>query len=218
MCYSTEADMDQKQIEKMWNKEFKNEFSWRPSPLLNGFTHPELPVSTMGLPGEIILMNWGLVPFWVQDAGLASIMKNRTLNAKGETVFKLASYRVPIIKRRCIIYVSGYYEWQHIQIPGAKKVEKKRYLIKLKDEPVFGLGGIYDEWTDKETGEMYTGFSVITVEANELMAEIHNSKKRMPLIFGSQAVANEWLTPLTRGQIEKSIVQLPSDRMYAEAV
>jgi putative SOS response-associated peptidase YedK len=45
------------------------------------------------------------------------------------------------------------------------------------------LAGIWDSWTDKETDETLNSFSVVTTEANELMAQIHNTKLRMPLIL-----------------------------------
>ena len=54
------------------------------------------------------------------------------------------------------------------------------------------MAGIYDEWTDLSTGEIKKSFSIITTEANELLAEIHNMKKRMPLILNKQNEAS-WL-------------------------
>ena len=55
------------------------------------------------------------------------------------------------------------------------------------------LGGIYGNWTEKESGEELTTFSIVTTEANELMTEIHNTKHRMPIVL-TKAMEKEWLT------------------------
>jgi putative SOS response-associated peptidase YedK len=45
------------------------------------------------------------------------------------------------------------------------------------------LAGLYSEWISSVSGEVTFSFTVLTTAANELMADIHNSKKRMPLIL-----------------------------------
>jgi putative SOS response-associated peptidase YedK len=56
------------------------------------------------------------------------------------------------------------------------------------------MAGIFQPWTDKETGETMDTFSIVTTKANALMEQIHNKKKRMPTILNAtQAV--EWLAP-----------------------
>jgi putative SOS response-associated peptidase YedK len=78
------------------------------------------------------------------------------------------------------------------------------------------LGGLYDEWTDRITGEVTKGFSIITVPANPLMEIIHNTKKRMPLIIPRDN-ETEWLDiRFNKEQVAKMIQPFPEEQMLAE--
>ena len=61
----------------------------------------------------------------------------------------------------------------------------KRYhgIYITADEEIFSIAGLYDQWVETSTGEILDTFSIITTDANDLIAEIHNSKKRMPVIL-----------------------------------
>jgi putative SOS response-associated peptidase YedK len=79
-------------------------------------------------------------------------------------------------RRRCIIPVDGFFEWKAIK--GQKA--KQPYAIAMKDGSPFGLGGLWENWKDPASGEWIRTFAIITTDANELVAEIHD---RMPLIL-----------------------------------
>ena len=83
-----------------------------------------------------------------------------TLNARADTIFEKPSFREPIMKKRCIVPSTGYFEWRH---EGANKIP---YYIYVKDEPIFSMAGIYDRWLDKDTGEEHKTFSIITTDTN----------------------------------------------------
>jgi putative SOS response-associated peptidase YedK len=142
----------------------------------NGFDHPQLPVMTNEDPHLVQPVEWGLVPFWAKDKSIA----NQTLNAVSETAFEKPAFRDSIKKRRCLIWVDGFFEWKHVG------KEKTPYYIYIQDHHAFTLGGLWSEWTDKQTGEVIKTCSILTTPANELMTEIHNTKKRMPLILTQQ--------------------------------
>lgn len=153
---------------------------------ISGFSHPALPVISSDNKEVIGLREWGLIPFWVKDGKAAKSIQNRTLNAVSETVFEKPSFRSSITKQRCLVLVNGFYEWREYN----KK--KYPYFIRLKDQPVICLGGVGSSWTDKTTGEIRETFAIITVSANPLMEQIHNTKKRMPLILEGEK-QNTWL-------------------------
>ena len=100
-----------------------------------------------------------------------------TLNARADTIFEKPSFREPIMKKRCIVPSTGYFEWRH---EGANKIP---YYIYVKDEPIFSMAGIYDRWLDKDTGEEHETFSIITTDTNSLTDYIDNTKHRMPAIL-----------------------------------
>jgi len=110
---------------------------------VNAFTFPKYPIITSS--DEVQVFNWGLIPFWVRTEEDATEIRKMTLNARADTIFEKPSFREPIMKKRCIVPSTGYFEWRH---EGANKIP---YYIYLKDEPIFSMAGIYDRWLDKDT-------------------------------------------------------------------
>jgi len=180
--------------------------------LVNGFDNPAMPVITDKQPDEIQFFHWGIIPKWVKDKETADKIRNNTLNAKAETIFEKASFKDSIKNKRCLILCSGFFEWQKI------KGKKYPYYISLKDDEVFVFGGIWSSWTDKETGEIFNTYSVITVEANEIVGEIHNTKKRMPLILEPED-ASKWIDKnLSDSEITDLMKPFDSSKMKAHTV
>ena len=79
-------------------------------------------------------------------------------------------------RRRCIMPVDLFFEWKAIKSARAKQP----YAIGMKDGSAFGLAGLWENWKDPTTDEWIRTFAVLTTEANELVAEIHD---RMPVIL-----------------------------------
>jgi putative SOS response-associated peptidase YedK len=152
----------------------------------NAFTYLPLPVITDAEPDTIQLMNWGLIPSWAKDQDDAIRLRKNTPNARIETIFEKKSFSESAHKRHCLVPVTGFFEWQHI------KGKTYPYYIHLKDEEIFSMAGIWDVWTDKQSGETKETFSILTTEANPLMARIHNSKQRMPVILPKETEL-DWL-------------------------
>lgn len=151
---------------------------------VNAFNFPKCPVITPS--EEIQVFNWGLIPFWTKTEEDAEEIRKMTLNARADTIFEKPSFREPIMKKRCIIPSTGYFEWRH---EGSKKIP---YYIYLKNEEIFSMAGIYDTWLDKSTGVEHTTFSIITTDTNPLTDYIHNTKHRMPTIL-SKEDEEKWL-------------------------
>ena len=140
----------------------------------SGFDYPVLPVITNN---GIAFSSWGLIPSWAKDSETAALIRSKTHNAVGETVFEKPSFRNSIVSQRCLLGINGFYEWRQFN------KAKYPYLVKVKSNDLFSLGCIYDIWVDRNTGEIKHTFSVLTTPANPLMETIHNTKKRMPLIL-----------------------------------
>lgn len=176
---------------------------------VSGFAHPHLPVINSE---GIRIFEWGLVPFWIKDIAGARDIGSKTLNAVGETVFEKPSFRNSIKRKRCLLPVSGFFEW--------REVDKKKYpyFIRLKGEELFSLGCIFENWVDKSTGEIKNTFSIITTPANPLMEKIHNVKKRMPLIIHRHDEA-AWIDPsLTKENIKDLIKPFDEEEMSAYTI
>jgi putative SOS response-associated peptidase YedK len=159
---------------------------------LTGFSHPELPVMLQKEPDRVQQAVWGFIPAWAKPDQTAELM-NKTLNARAETIFTTPMFRGAAPGHRCLIFVDGFFEWKHEKVGG--KLKKIPHYIRMPDHKPFALGGLYSHWIDKnDSGEVTTTCSIITTEANELMATIHNSKKRMPLVMNEDDW-NVWLDP-----------------------
>lgn len=174
---------------------------------VNAFNFPKCPIITTS--DEVQVFNWGLIPFWVKSEEDAGEIRKMTLNAKAETLFEKPSFRESIKSKRCIIPSTGYFEWRH---EGNKKIP---YYIFLKDEIIFSMAGIYDEWLDKETGEVYHTFSIITTPANKLTAQIHNTKQRMPAILHKRDEERWFDLSLKKEEIQSLLHPYETETMTA---
>ena len=133
---------------------------------------------------ELELMRWGLVPHFAKS--LADFKGFSTFNARAETLLTSATWRVPFKKRRCLVPADGFYEWK--KLDDSPKPAKEPYAITLTNGEPMAFGGIWDAWKDAD-GKWLQSFSIITTEANEIMATIHT---RMPVIVHRRDWV-EWL-------------------------
>jgi putative SOS response-associated peptidase YedK len=117
-------------------------------------------------------MRWGLVPSWWQKT--IKDIKLATFNARAETVTTKPFFRQAWKRNRCLIPTSGYYEWQTIG------KEKQPWYFTRRDREVVTTAGLWDEWTDIETGEVLRSCTMIITEPNAMVAEVHD---RMPVIL-----------------------------------
>jgi putative SOS response-associated peptidase YedK len=140
------------------------------------------PVVTSHSPNEISRMFWGLIPHWARDDSF----KYKTINARAETVAKLATFREPFSYTRCIVPATGFYEPDKINF---KKAPFPWHYFQLKDQKMFGFAGLYDVWKDKQTGKEIRSYTIITTTPNSLVGKIHD---RMPVILDPEDEAM-WL-------------------------
>lgn len=166
---------------------------------VSGFSHPKAPVMTSYEPHKIRPYVWGFIPFWAKNGEQASSLWQKTLNATCENLFTTPMFRAAAPRQRCLIFVDGFFEWKWSDEKGKIKTP---YYIFMEGHHPFALGGIFSNWTDKKTGEIFHTYSVITTPANDLMTQIHNSNKRMPLIMPEEKW-DRWLDP----EAEKQEVQ-----------
>ncbi|ABK99477.1 SOS response-associated peptidase [Pelobacter propionicus] len=112
---------------------------------------------------------WGLIPSWSTDPSKGASL----INARSETVAEKPSFRHAIKKNRCIIPVSGFFEWSHAG------TEKHPHFICLADKSVMALAGIWEHWKSPD-GTVLETFSILTTSANKLISGLH---ERMPVIL-----------------------------------
>jgi len=164
-------------MEERFNATYPEDFDFQPIYHTSGFEHPLLPVLTSNQFGIFQRMAWGLIPSWIKTEKDAQEISNKTLNARFESITEKPSFRQVAQTNRCLIPVTGFFEWQQV---GSKKIP---WFISVRNDDAFSLAGLWSNWVNPQTGEFIQTFTIITTEANDLMAKIHNTKKRMPAIL-----------------------------------
>jgi putative SOS response-associated peptidase YedK len=192
MCFSVNVNLIKEELENRFGATLIDTDKYRPSYYYHAFGLPEIPAICSGNTEKIRLLKWGLIPSWVRNIDDANAIRYKTFNARSESIDTKPSFSSSFRLKRCIVPIKGFFEWQHV---GNEKIP---WYIYHFENDILSIAGLYDEWTENNTGEIFSTFSIITSDANDLMAQIHNSAKRMPVILDKSA-ENEWLnmsTPL----------------------
>ena len=138
---------------------------------------------------------WSLVPIWSKELKT----KFPTFNARSETVTEKASFKNPVKGRRCVIPVSGFYEWT------GPKGKRTPHAI-FGPAPVIPMAGLYSWWHEPGAGDdegWHLTATILTRASAGVMADLHD---RMP-VFMSDELLHDWLDPQTEG-----------DRLLVDAV
>ena len=184
MCFHSKQTKLALEVENRFKAKIDRPSEFKRQEHINGFEFPKTLVIIDEQPEVITHFNWGLIPSWAKDEDIRKF----TLNAKIETLDEKPSFRNSINKR-CLVISNGFYEWQWLDSKGKNK---QKYEIGIGNDDLFAFAGIYSEWVNQSTGEIVNSYAIVTTEANPLMAEIHNIKKRMPVILKKEDEAN-WL-------------------------
>ena len=158
-----------------------------------------------GNKNRLILSRWGFLPSWAKETKIAYSM----INARAETIDSNRSYRDAFLNTRCLVVADGFYEWQRgnkVKIP---------YYIHLRSGEPMAFCGLFNNWKSPEGEEIRTS-TIVTTDANELMAQIHN---RMPVIL-HHADFSQWLNPEVhdRDLLKPLLRPLPAEELESYPV
>jgi len=200
---------------------FTHLYKWRDIHRLSTLTTPELdfavsynvaptqaaPVLRQDERGRRLdLLRWGLIPWWSKDAKIGATL----INARAETLPSKPAFRSAFAARRCLVPVSGFYEWRRLDA----KAKQPYYLRSAgDDEPLF-LAGLWESWKDPE-GERLETFTIVTTTPNELVAQLHD---RMPAIL-DPADFGTWLDPKASAEALTALLRpYPAELMLSHPV
>ncbi len=170
--YSKEEIKELKDLQKIINSYTDTEYKMYHE---NGFDYLPSPVITAGEPEEFKMFRWGLIPFFMPDKAKAFALRPSTLNCISEEMYEKRSFQDAAKNgQRCLIPVTGFYEWRWVDEKGKVKIP---YYVSFKEQPILSLAGLYSRWKDRATNEYYYSYTVLTTQANGLMEYIHNNKK-----------------------------------------
>ena len=136
-------------------------------------------------------MRWWLVPYWAKEP----TTKYAMFNAKSETLSSSRAFKEPFERRRCVLPVSGYYEWKResgVKVP---------YYIEPKNDSGFALAALWDRW--QGTYQVIESCTIVTAAAPPTMHGIHH---RIPVHLAMHQV-EEWVGADTTPDTLQSLLQ-----------
>lgn len=213
MCFTVNVNIVKEELERRFNTSFIDHENYRPSYYYHAHALPDLPVAGyFNNEFNIRMIKWGLIPGWTPGEEEARKIRYMTFNARAETLATKPSFSGSFTSRRCIIPVIGFYEWQH---GGGDKIP---WYIYMPDSKIMMLAGLYDSWRDPVTKDNLLTFTIITSAANKLLTEIHNTKKRMPVILQEHA-EKKWLEPNTgEDELNEILKPYPDKDLLAHTI
>ena len=172
MCGRGSLTKVESELEERFDATFYSEDLERYNPLPSFNVAPTHfhPVITQEDAQHFQYFKWGMIPFWAKDAKIGSKM----INARIETLLEKPFYKSSLEKRRCLVPMDGFYEWKK-----TNGKHKKPMRIKVLNQDVFFMAGLYDHWKDP-SGQLIHSFTIITQAANSFMESIHD---RMPSLL-----------------------------------
>jgi len=152
---------------------------------------------------------WGLVPHWATDLTAGS----RMFNARAETLTTSPAFRDAFKRRRCLVPVDSFYEWQR-----EGKLRQPYNVVRADGRPLV-LAGLWAGWrdpaSDPDAPLIRRTFTIITTTPNDAIADLHD---RMPVILPDDAW-ERWLDPTPADAGELIGLLQPTDaialRIYA---
>jgi putative SOS response-associated peptidase YedK len=154
---------------------------------------------------ELVFQCWGLIPFFTKS--LKDVKGLSTINARAEGIMNSPTWRRPFERRRCLVPASGFYEWKRID-----PKTKQPFGFDLINGNMMAFAGLWDAWKDPTDGKWLQSFSIVTTEANEIMAPVHN---RM-LVILHPGDFGRWLSREETHQPPVDLLRpFPADEMEA---
>ncbi|MBL8265548.1 SOS response-associated peptidase [Steroidobacter sp.] len=182
---------------------------WRFEPSYNVSTRNNVPVVRLH-DGEVegVMMRWGLIPEWAEGDPLKACTTNApTDELDRNKAFSGAWWR----SQRCIVPISGFYGWQ---LTPHQYLQP--YFARLVNRSVFGVAAIWDRSVNKDEDDVIDSCALLTVEANQLLADVHNTSRRMPAIL-HKSEYEPWLRGST-ARARSLLRTYPQERMVTHAV
>lgn len=159
---------------------------------------------------ELHVARWGLVPRWAKSPTEHAPL----INGRIESILEKPSFKDSVVRRRCVIPASGYYEW-HVAADGSKQP----FYINAGTDGMFALAGLYEWWADpsktaNDPNRWLLSATTLTKHTASELAHIHD---RNPVLLSPETF-EAWLDPHIEGDDDllKAVAQ-DSDAVAAQA-
>jgi len=155
---------------------------------------------------EGVMMRWGLVP----SSAKGDVTQGNG-HARSDALNSAEALRSPWLHgQRGILPLAGFYLWQN-----TRAGYRQPYYVRLVNRPVFGVAVVW-ETSASDQDEVVESCALVTVPANQLLAEIDSSTDQMPAILHRDDYAT-WLGPKV-APAKELLVTYPQSRMVTHPV
>ncbi|MDG4649689.1 SOS response-associated peptidase [Roseibacterium sp. SDUM158017] len=108
-------------------------------------------------------MRWGFLPHWYKTPGDGPLL----INARAETIAEKPAFRAACRERRCLVPVTGFYEWTK-----AEDGSRLPWYFTPADGAPLVLAGIWQDW--ERGDERLATLAIVTCGASEWMSQTHH--------------------------------------------
>lgn len=160
---------------------------------------------------ELHSARWGLVPRWSKGPADGAPL----INARMETVLEKPSFKDSVVRRRCLVPASGYYEWV-VAADGSKQP----YFVNAGTDGVFGFAGLFEWWADptKAANDPTRWLLSTTILTKPSAPELAHLHERNP-VFLSGDTLDVWLDSSVEGDLDLlAAIAADSDLVAADAL
>lgn len=204
---------EEAEIERFWHIGPHNQPRW-----WAGEIFPRAPGPFVRLAGDtserqLAVGQWGLIPWFAKTPKLTY----STNNARFEAIASKASFKQSWLQgKRCIIPALSFDE------PCWETGRNVWWSFRRADGTPWGLAGLWNDWTDKETGEVISSYTMLTINADHhpLMSRMHRPDPKLPpdqqdkrsVVAIESADVDTWL----RGPLDEAteLVRVPSADLF----
>ena len=174
------------------------------------------PVITNEDPDKLQFFQFGMTPFWAKKKlyffnarAEGDHNKDNDPNFTGAMgIISKPAFRKSIRSRRCLVIADCFIEGTTDQ-----KLDRPFVVHLNEGRRPFAFAGIWDEWVDKETGEILHSFAIITTTPNSLLQKLPHH--RSPVIL-SRADEKRWLdNSLSLSEVTEMLHPSPAEEMNA---
>ncbi|MEP2024700.1 MAG: SOS response-associated peptidase [Reichenbachiella sp.] len=179
-------------IEKRFNVEASDSSGYQPN--VNVSHGNMAPVITNDKPNELQFFMFGFSPSWASKLtyivnARAEGDQNKENDPKysgGFGIIRKPMFRQAIRSTRCLIPADCFIEGSHHY-----GLSKPYAIYKQNGDRPFSFAGIWDEWVDKSTGEVFKTFAIITTMSNTVTQAIGHPRSPVMLSREEESI---WLS------------------------
>ena len=157
-------------IERHWHLGGRQ--PWRGGEVFPRRPGPFVRTAREGDGAELVVGQWGLIPWFAKTPALTY----STNNARCEELSQKATFKDPWRHgKRCIIPAVSFDE------PNWETGRNVWWRFWRADGEPWGLAGLWNTWTDKDSGEVHESYTMLTInaDAHPLMARMHKPDPKL---------------------------------------